>query len=139
MSRLAVVPVRDGVVPAGGRETVAECGGNAFVVGAGAEAAAAALAGVARGTVHAWDTPGFRAAAWAAVLAAVVAEHDVVVGGAERAVRLWSERLERERQREIGKTPPRAGADAPLVVERRLHEARDVEEAHVEKAVQAGV
>ena len=79
MSRLAVVPVRDGVVPAGGRETVAECDGNAFVVGAGAVAAARALAGVARGAVHAWDTPDFRPAAWAAALAAVVAEHSVVV------------------------------------------------------------
>jgi electron transfer flavoprotein alpha subunit len=79
VSRLAVVPVRDGVVPAGGREAVAECDGHALVVGAGAEAAARALVGVARGTVHAWDTPDFRPAAWATALAAVVGENDVVV------------------------------------------------------------
>ncbi len=79
MSRLAVVPVRDGVVPAGGRETVAECDGTAFVVGAGAATAARALDGVARGTVRAWDTPDFRPAAWAVALAPLVAEHSVVV------------------------------------------------------------
>ena len=30
---LAVVPVRDGVLPAGGAETVAECDGRVIVVG----------------------------------------------------------------------------------------------------------
>jgi electron transfer flavoprotein alpha subunit len=79
VSRVAVVPVRDGVVPAGGREAVAECDGRVLVVGSGAAGAAATLTGVARGTAHAWETPGFRPAAWAAVLATVVADHDVVV------------------------------------------------------------
>lgn len=79
MSRVAVVPVRDGVVPAGGREAVAECDGQALVVGSGAVEAAGALAGVTRGTVRVWDTPGFRPAAWAAVLAGVVGDNDVVV------------------------------------------------------------
>ncbi|MDQ1425534.1 MAG: electron transfer flavoprotein alpha subunit [Acidimicrobiaceae bacterium] len=79
MSRLAVVPVRAGTLPAGGREAVAECDGRALVVGDGAVAAAGTLAGVARGAVQAWDTPGFRPAAWAAVLATLVGDHDVVV------------------------------------------------------------
>jgi electron transfer flavoprotein alpha subunit len=79
VSRLAVVPVRGGLVPAGGPETVAECDGHAFVVGQGAEQAAKTLAGVTRGTVRAWETPGFRPAAWAAALGAVLGDHDVVV------------------------------------------------------------
>jgi electron transfer flavoprotein alpha subunit len=79
VSRLAVVPVRDGVVPAGGLEAVAECDGHAFVVGHGVQEAAVTLAGVTRATVRAWETPGFRPGAWAAALAAVLGEHDVVV------------------------------------------------------------
>jgi electron transfer flavoprotein alpha subunit len=79
VSRLAVVPVRDGVVPAGGLEAVAECDGHAFVVGDGVQEAAVTLAGVTRATVRAWETPGFRPGAWAAALAAVLGEHDVVV------------------------------------------------------------
>ena len=33
---IALVPVRDGVLPAGAEEVVAECGGRAVLVGAGA-------------------------------------------------------------------------------------------------------
>lgn len=76
---IALVPVRDGVVPAGGREAVAECDGRALVVGSQAAAAAGALAGVTRGVVRVWETPGFRPGAWAAVLATVVADDYVVV------------------------------------------------------------
>jgi len=67
------------VVPAGGQETVAECDGNAFLIGKGAEAAASTLAGVARGSVRAWDTPGFQPAAWATAVAPVITQYDVVV------------------------------------------------------------
>ena len=42
---LAVIPVRDGVLPAGGAETVAECGGRALVVGSAPRADE--LAGIA--------------------------------------------------------------------------------------------
>lgn len=40
---IAVVPVRDGVVPLGADETVAECGGVAVVIGTGAARAAAQI------------------------------------------------------------------------------------------------
>src|SRR4051794_13655640 len=42
---VAVVPVRDGALPAGGVETVAECGGRGLLVGASTAAAAATLGG----------------------------------------------------------------------------------------------
>ena len=32
---IAVIPVRDGTLPAGGLEAVAECGGRAILAGAG--------------------------------------------------------------------------------------------------------
>jgi electron transfer flavoprotein alpha subunit len=77
-SILAVVPVRDGILPAGGAEAVAEAGGRAVVVGAGAAEAARALAGVAR-EVRAWDTPGFAPGAWATALAPLLIDEFVVL------------------------------------------------------------
>ena len=77
-TRVAVVPVRDGTLPAGGAEAVAEAGGRAVLVGEGAAAAAADLAGVAT-EVRAWDTPGYLPAAWAAPLATEVGDAAVVV------------------------------------------------------------
>jgi electron transfer flavoprotein alpha subunit len=75
---IAVVPVRHGALPSGGLEAVAECGGNALVVGEGATTAAAALAAVAAG-VRAWDTPGYAPAAWAGALGPVLDDEPVVV------------------------------------------------------------
>ena len=75
---VAVVVVRDGRLPVGATEAVAEAGGRALVVGSGAEAAARALPG----TTHVrWaDTgPGFRPGALARDLAAVVADDTLVV------------------------------------------------------------
>ncbi len=40
---LAVVPVRDGSLPAGGAEAAAECAGRALLIGTGTELAAAEL------------------------------------------------------------------------------------------------
>ena len=75
---IAVVPVRDGELPVGGLETVAECGGRALVVGSGAAAAAKELAGLAS-AVKAWDTDGFLPGRWATALAPVLAEEPVLI------------------------------------------------------------
>ena len=74
---MAVIVVRDGRLPVGAVETVAEAGGRVVVVGSGAEAAARALTGISHAR---WaDTgPGFRPAALAAGLDAVVV-HDTLV------------------------------------------------------------
>ncbi|MCD9624405.1 mycofactocin-associated electron transfer flavoprotein alpha subunit [Rhabdothermincola salaria] len=77
-SMLAVVPVRDGHLPLGGDEAVAEAGGRALLVGDGTAQAAAALAS-ARGTVQVCEQPDFAPGAWAAGLAATVTGADVVI------------------------------------------------------------
>lgn len=80
---LAIVFVRDGVIPAGGDEVVAECSGRALVCGSGAKEAADTLAGqiaADQGQVTWLDdgagttgdgTPGFRPASLAARLSAL--------------------------------------------------------------------
>jgi electron transfer flavoprotein alpha subunit len=75
---LAVIPVRDGHLPAGGDETVAECGGRALVVGLGAEQAAEGLAGLATDLVL-WEAGDFAPARWSDVLGPVLADEPVVV------------------------------------------------------------
>ena len=77
-SVLAVVPVRDGVVPAGGAEAVAEAGGRVVVVGSGAREAAADLSSVAS-SVRTWDTPGFAPGSWAVALAPLLVDEFVVL------------------------------------------------------------
>jgi electron transfer flavoprotein alpha subunit len=78
---IAVVPVREGRLPAGGAETVAEAGGRAFLVGAAAGEAVGQLAGIARSDepVRVWDTPGFAPRAWAEPLADVLRNEPVIV------------------------------------------------------------
>ncbi len=75
---LAVVPVRDGHLPLGGDEAVAEAGGAALLIGDRAGHAVEALAGVAD-SVLVCDQPSFAPAAWAEGLRAEVARHHVVV------------------------------------------------------------
>jgi electron transfer flavoprotein alpha subunit len=75
---LAVVVVRDGVVPAGGDEAVAEAGGAAILIGSGAARAAAALVGGAR-HIRTAEVGDFAPGGWAAALAPVVADEDVVL------------------------------------------------------------
>ncbi|MFZ4517261.1 MAG: mycofactocin-associated electron transfer flavoprotein alpha subunit [Microthrixaceae bacterium] len=77
-SRIAVVPVRDGMLPAGGAEAVAVAGGRALVVGSGARAAVDALGAVA-GRTRWWDTPGFAPGAWAAAIAPLLVDEEMVV------------------------------------------------------------
>lgn len=75
---LAVVPVRAGVLPAGGAEAVAEAGGRVLVVGESAAAAATMLTGIAT-EVRAWDTPGFAPTEWTARLAPLLADEPLVL------------------------------------------------------------
>jgi electron transfer flavoprotein alpha subunit len=77
-TRVAVVPVRSGTLPAGGIEAVAEAGGRVVLVGEDAAAAAADLAGTAT-EVRAWDTPGFAPGAWAQALSPLVCDDDIVI------------------------------------------------------------
>jgi electron transfer flavoprotein alpha subunit len=72
---LAVIPVRDGVLPAGGAETVAECAGRALL--AGSAPRADELLGIAC-DVRLLELGDFAPARWAEVLAAHI-DDDVVV------------------------------------------------------------
>jgi electron transfer flavoprotein alpha subunit len=72
---LAVIPVRDGVLPAGADETVAECDGRALLVGSGPDRAE--LAGIAT-DVRLVELGPFAPARWADTLAGLI-DDDVVV------------------------------------------------------------
>lgn len=73
---LAVVPVRDGVMPLGALEAVAECAGRAVLAGSGVDAEA--VAGVGR-LVSTVDLGAFQPARWATALAPLLADVRVVV------------------------------------------------------------
>lgn len=75
---LAVVPVRDGVLPAGADETIAECGGRALLAGSAPHAGD--LAGIAT-DVRAVELGDFAPARWAHALAALVDDDVVVLPG----------------------------------------------------------
>jgi electron transfer flavoprotein alpha subunit len=73
---LAVVPVRDGLLPAGGAETVAECDGIALLVGT--RPGGASLEGVAT-SVQTLELGPFQVGRWVAALAPLVQAAPVVV------------------------------------------------------------
>jgi len=73
---LAVVPVRDGVLPSGADEVIAECGGRALVVGSAP--GAAELAGVAT-EVRLVELGDFAPDRWARALAPLLVDDDIVV------------------------------------------------------------
>ena len=75
---LAVVVVRGGELPAGGDETVAECGGRALLIGSGTAEAAAALAGIAT-EIRTAEAGELQPAAWARQLTAVLAAEPIAV------------------------------------------------------------
>jgi len=74
---LAVVPVRDGMVPLGGDEAVAEAGGRAVVIGSGTDVAADALTSAT--SVECAEVGAFAPGAWAGALAAVVEQARLVI------------------------------------------------------------
>lgn len=77
-TRIAVIPVRDAVLPAGADETIAEAGGEVLLAGSGTGEAAAGLAvdvvSVATAEI---GVPAF--GAWAAALAPVLAPYHAVL------------------------------------------------------------
>ena len=72
---LAVIPVRDGVLPAGGAETAAECGGNVLLIGTDVAIAALSIPG----NVRLAEAGDYRPGAWAAALEPIVADEPVIV------------------------------------------------------------
>ena len=78
---LAVVVVRDGAIPSGGEETIAECGGRALLIGSGAAEAAATLAGLqgVADEVLVVEAGAPQPTTWAAGLAALLVDEPVIV------------------------------------------------------------
>ena len=78
LPRIALVPVRGGVLPAGADETIAEAGGVVLLAGSGTGGAAATLAVDAMSVTTAEiGDPAF--GGWAAALAPVLAAYDAVL------------------------------------------------------------
>lgn len=75
---IAVVVVRDGQLPAGGAEAVAECAGRAVLVGSEPSGALDELAGIAT-DVTLVELGAFQPAAWAAALAPILADEPAVL------------------------------------------------------------
>ncbi|HEX6239022.1 MAG TPA: mycofactocin-associated electron transfer flavoprotein alpha subunit [Acidimicrobiales bacterium] len=74
---VAVVVVRDGELPAGGDEVVAEAGGHAVLAGSGTEPAAKELPGARH--VRCAELGDFAPGGWARALAPLVAEAGIIV------------------------------------------------------------
>jgi electron transfer flavoprotein alpha subunit len=72
---LALIPVRDGVLPAGGAEAASECGDRSLLVGSGVHEAALGLTG----EVRCCEVGAFAPAGWSAALADLLADEAVVV------------------------------------------------------------
>jgi electron transfer flavoprotein alpha subunit len=75
---IAVVVVRDGVLPLGAQETVDEAGGRAVLAGTGTADAAEGLAHSARELVC-WESGPYRPGAWAVALAPLLVDEDAVL------------------------------------------------------------
>jgi len=116
-SALAVVPVRAGVLPAGGAEVVAEAGGRVLLVGEAAPAAAALLTGVAT-QVRAWETTGFAPAQWAVRLAPLLADEAVIVLPASPDGRDLAPRLAAELERPLLAGAMRVGSTSVTTIVR---------------------
>jgi electron transfer flavoprotein alpha subunit len=97
---LAVIVVRDGVVPAGADETISECGGMATVIGSGTTVASAELQHVAR-RLTAYEIGDFRPAAWAEALTEVLADEQIVVLPGSPDGRDFAPRLAAQLQRPL--------------------------------------
>ncbi len=75
---LAVVVVRDGMLPAGGDEVVDECAGRVLLIGTGTAEAVDELRGIAT-DVRLAEAGAFRPGAWAGALAPLLADDAVLV------------------------------------------------------------
>ena len=97
---LAVIVVRDGVLPAGANETISECDGRALLVGSGTTAATADVQHVARG-VTTIELGDFHPDAWAQALAPALADELIVVLPASPDGRDFAPRLAAQLQRPL--------------------------------------
>jgi electron transfer flavoprotein alpha subunit len=75
---IAVIPVRAGILPLGADETAAECGGDVLLIGAGT-AGAAALLRVAATRIRLAEAGSYAPGSWAAALAPLLRDADIVV------------------------------------------------------------
>ncbi len=75
---IAVVVTRDGQLPSGGDETVAECDGRCVLIGSGTSVAADELRGIARDVVVV-ELGHFQPGQWAAVLAPLLTHEAAVL------------------------------------------------------------
>ncbi len=97
---LAVIPVREGVLPLGGLETIAECGGRALLIGSGTSAAADLCADIAT-EICVIETASFAPGAWASALAPHLANEPRVVLPASPDGRDLAPRLAASLQRSL--------------------------------------
>ncbi len=95
---VAVVPVRDGSLPVGALETIAECGGVALLAGSGPDAGT--IAGVGH-DVRCAELGPFQPGRWAAALAPFVSDTEVVVLPGSPDGRDLAPRLARELRRPL--------------------------------------
>lgn len=107
---LAVVVVRGGELPAGGDETVAECGGRAVLIGSGTADAAGALTGIAT-EVRIVEAGELRPATWARRLAATLADEPAIVLPASADGRDLAPRLAAALERPLLANAAAIGAD----------------------------
>jgi electron transfer flavoprotein alpha subunit len=97
---LAVIVVRDGLLPVGADEAISECDGRAVLVGSGTATAVAVAEPVAR-RITTIELGDFKPAAWASVLAAELADEQIVVMPASPDGRDLAPRLAAELQRPL--------------------------------------
>ena len=116
---LAVIPVREGALPAGAHETVAECGGRAVLIGEQVALAAAHLTSTsadARCTeVQLCEVGVFRPGAWAAALAMVLAHEAIIVLPASPDGRDLGPRIAAALERPFMAGATRVGTDIVVV------------------------
>ena len=97
---LAVIAVREGVLPLGGLETIAECGGRALLIGSDTSAAADLCADIAT-EIRVIETSSFAPGAWASALAPHLANEPRVVLPASPDGRDLAPRLAASLQRSL--------------------------------------
>jgi electron transfer flavoprotein alpha subunit len=97
---LAVIVVRDGIVPAGAGETISECGGKAALVGSGTAAASLEVQRVSR-QVTTFEVGDYRPGAWAEALTAQFDDEPILVLPASPDGRDLAPRLAAQLQRPL--------------------------------------
>lgn len=135
---IAVVVVRDGVLPAGGAEAVAECEGRAVLIGSQASTGVDALRGIAT-KLTLVEREAFQPAAFASDLAPLLADESIVVLPASPDGRDLAPRLAAALQRPLHAGAIAVNADRVDLVRnggRELH--RVVPEARFVATLQPG-